>query len=77
MRFVSAAFATILILFPMSGFAQSRGGHGHPHQGGQTQMIGPYEAELVVKGSDVTLFILDDKDQKVDASRLSGTAVTP
>ncbi len=74
MRLVSAAFATILILFPLSGFAQSRGGAGHPHQGGQTQMIGPYEAELVVKGSDVTLFILDDKDQKVDASRLSGTA---
>jgi nitrogen fixation protein FixH len=74
MRFVSAAFATILILFPISGFAQSRGGAGHPHQGGQTQIIGPYEVELVVKGSDVTLFILDDQDQKVDASRLSGSA---
>lgn len=74
MRFIAAAFAIVLVLFPTGGFAQTSGGHGHPHQGGQTQMIGPYEVELVVKGSDVTVFILDDKEQKIDASRLSGTA---
>ena len=73
MRFVSQPFSTIFILLPVSGFRPA-GGHSHPHQGGQTQIIGPYEVELVVKGTEVTLFILDDKDQKVDAAPLSGTA---
>ena len=28
-----------------------------------------------MKGSDVTLFVLDEKDQKVDVSKMSATAV--
>jgi hypothetical protein len=70
MRVIAAAFAFILILLPAG--AQSRG--SHPHHGGQTQIIGPYEVELVAKGTEVTLFILDDKDRKVDAAPLSGAA---
>lgn len=73
MHIIAAAFASVLVLFSAGAVAQT-GSHGHPHQGGQTQMIGPYEVELVAKGTEVTLFILDDKDQKVDASRLSGSA---
>jgi len=66
-------FAAVLIIFfllPTGAFAQ----HNHPHQGGQTQIIGPYEVELVVKGTELTLFVLDKKDQKVDAAQLSGAA---
>ena len=73
MRFMPAAFALALALSPTGAFAQKQG-HNHPHQGGQTQIIGPYEVELVAKGNEVTLFILDDKDQKVDASRFGGAA---
>lgn len=69
----TAAFAALLLTTPLSlpGIAHAQ----HAHQGGQAQKIGAYEAELVVKGSDVTLFVLDDKDRKVDASTMSATAV--
>lgn len=50
------------------------GGHGHAHTG-QEQKIGPYEAELTVRGSEATLTILDDKEQPVDAAQFSATAV--
>ena len=73
MHVIAAAFALILVLFPAGSFAQSHG-HSHSQQGGQTQIIGPYEVELVAKGSELTLFILDNKDQKVDAAQLSGSA---
>lgn len=73
MHFFAAALAAVLVLLPAGASAQTRG-HGHPHHGGQTRMIGPYEAELVVKGSDVTLLLATETEEKVDASRLSGTA---
>jgi hypothetical protein len=72
MRAIASVFAIVFVLLPAGAGAQSRG--DHPHQGGQTQIIGPYEVELVPKGTEVTLFVLDKKDQKVDAARLSGTA---
>jgi hypothetical protein len=43
--------------------------------GGQEVKIGAYEAELVVKGADVTLYIHDSNDQKVDASGFTATAI--
>ena len=49
-------------------------GRGHAHTG-QEQKIGPYEVELAVRGGDATLAISDDKEQPVDASRFSATAV--
>jgi hypothetical protein len=59
-----------------AGGAMAQGGHSHAApNGGQIQQIGAYEAELVVKGSDVMLYVVDDKEKKVDASRLSATAV--
>jgi nitrogen fixation protein FixH len=50
-------------------------GHAHSHHGGQEVKIGAYEAELVVAGSEITLYVHDAKDQKVDASGFSATAV--
>ncbi len=47
----------------------------HAHQGGYAQKIGPYEVELVVKGSELTAFILDAKENKVSSSEFSATAV--
>ncbi|NBJ13594.1 adenylosuccinate synthase [Microvirga arsenatis] len=63
-----------LALTPAAALAQ---GQGHAHaaaNGGQIQKIGAYEAELVVKGADVMLYLVDDKEQKVDASTFSATA---
>lgn len=70
LRFLMAAG---LALAPALALAQ---GHSHAApNGGQIQKIGSYEAELVVKGSDAMLYVVDDKEQKVDASKLSATAM--
>jgi hypothetical protein len=61
-----------LSLLPGLAWAQD---HGHSHQGGQEVKIGKYQVELVVKGSDMTLFVHDSKDQKIDAKDLTATAV--
>jgi len=61
-----------LSLAPAAAWGQ---GHGHAHHGGQEVKIGAYEAELVVKGADVTLYLNDTKDQKVDAAKFTATAV--
>lgn len=50
---------------------------GHSHaapNGGQIQKIGAFEGELVVKGTDVTLYVVDSDEKKVDAAPLSATA---
>lgn len=62
-----------LALSPALARAQAHS-HGAEH-GGQVQKIGSYEAELVVKGSEVMLYVLDDKEKKVDASKFSATAM--
>jgi hypothetical protein len=66
------ALALALVLGAAVAWAQE---HGHSHQGGQEVKIGSYQAELVVKGSDATLFINDVNDQKIDASGFTATAV--
>lgn len=48
--------------------------HAAPN-GGQIQKIGSYEGELVVKGSDIILYVVDADEKKVDAAPLSATAV--
>jgi nitrogen fixation protein FixH len=50
-------------------------GHGHSHRGGQEVRIGNYEAELVVKGAELALYVNDTNDKKVDASDFTATAV--
>lgn len=65
----SVAFATC------GAFAQGAGhGHSHAQHGGQAQKIGRYEAELVVRGAEVTLYVLDEADRPVDAARFAATA---
>lgn len=72
-QLLGAALAALLVVASITAWAQ---GHGHaPANGGQIQKIGTYEAELVVKGADMMLYVLDDKDQKVDATKFSATAV--
>lgn len=70
------AFLTIALLAaPGLAFGQA---HKHAHKapnGGQIVHIGSYEAEMVVRGPEISVYITDEKDQKVDASRFSGTAV--
>ena len=71
----AARMLLVLILCSAPGLVLAQAhSHAAPN-GGQIQKIGTYEGELVVKGSDVTLYIVDEKEQKVDASRLSATAV--
>lgn len=74
-QLVKIAFAACVAISPVFAWAQ---GQGHSHaaaHGGQIQQIGTYEAELVVKGSELMLYVVDEKEQKVDASKLSATAV--
>jgi nitrogen fixation protein FixH len=61
-----------LMLGPAAAWGQAT---GHSHQGGQEVRVGKYEVELVVKGADVTAYVLDDKEKKVDASGLTGSLV--
>lgn len=67
--------ATLPAIQPGTARAQGSGhGHTHAHHGGQAQKIGRYEAELVVRGADVTLHVLDEADRPVDASRFAASA---
>ncbi len=64
-----------LLLIPLAAFAENEHNHAHATNGRQVQKIGVYEAELVFKGADITLYVRDDKDQKVDTATLSATAI--
>jgi nitrogen fixation protein FixH len=52
--------------------------HAHSHaapNGGQIQQIGKdVEGELVVKGSDVILFLVDESEKKIDAAPYAAVA---
>lgn len=37
---------------------------GHAHHGGQTAKVGKYEVELVVKGNDITAYVLDEQTER-------------
>lgn len=74
-QLVRTAFAACVVMSPVFAWAQ---GHGHSHasaHGGQIQMIGAYEAEPVVKGGEMMLYVIDEKDEKVDATKFSAMAV--
>lgn len=77
MRLLALVFASMILALADPNFVSAQE-HNHSHaaaHGGQVKKIGAYEAELVVKGADVQLYLLDDKDRKVDAARFSATAV--
>ncbi|WP_149536663.1 hypothetical protein [Siccirubricoccus phaeus] len=61
------------LLAPALAWAQGAG-HGHAHSGNEVK-IGRHEVELVVRGGQATLSIVDEKEQPVDAAAFSATAV--
>jgi hypothetical protein len=70
------ALLVITALFGLATVLGKAGGHSHAApNGGQIQRIGAYEGELVVRGPEVMLYVVDEKEQKVDASKLSATAL--
>jgi nitrogen fixation protein FixH len=75
--FVARGFLAASAALMLSGAGvMAQGGHSHvAANGGQIQQIGAYEAELVVKGADVMLYIVDKQEKKVDAAKFSATAV--
>ena len=77
MTFVARGFVAASAALMLSGAGvMAQGGHSHvAANGGQIQQIGAYEAELVVKGADVMLYIVDKQEKKVDAAKFSATAV--
>ena len=73
--FASAPPATWAYVAAGGGRAHAQSGQQRHVHTGQEQKIGPYEIELAVKGSEATLAISDERDQPVDASAFSATAV--
>ncbi len=72
MRLVLLAF---LVAAPSAVHAQAKQ-HSHAAEhGGQIQFIGKVEAELVVKGAEVTLYLNDEDDRKLDAAKFTATVV--
>lgn len=65
----------VLAALSAPALARAQGAsHGHAHTG-QEQKIGPYEVELVVRGGEATLAISDARDQPVEVSGFSASAV--
>jgi len=71
-RAASLGALTLGLIF--AGHASAEKGHAHAANGGQVQSIGKFEGELVVKQGTVTLYLIDESEQKVDASKYSATA---
>lgn len=65
--------ASAIIALSYPALAQ---GHSHAApNGGQIVNIGKLEAEMVVRAGEISLFLTDSKDMKVDASSYSAAAV--
>ncbi len=75
MKLSHLGLAAGLTLLPVSAWAADGHDHAHSANGGQVQKIGVYEGELVVKGSDITLYVRDEQDKTVDATTFSATAI--
>lgn len=67
------AVLSVAALSPLAAFAQAHS-HTAPN-GGQIVQIGKFEAELVARPSEIAVYLTDEKEQKVDASGFSATAV--
>ena len=72
-RRTMTGLAAAVALAPAQARAQVAG-HGHAHSGNEIR-IARYEVELVVRGGQATLSIVDDKEQPVDAAAFGATAV--
>lgn len=69
---LGASLALGLFAASTSAMAQ---GHSHAApNGGQIQQMGAYEGELVVKGAEVMLYVVDAQEKKVNVAGFSATA---
>lgn len=73
---IRAGLVGAVIAFAGSGAAVAQHAHSHAApNGGQIQQIGKaVEGELLVKGSDLTLFLVDESERKIDAASYSAMA---
>ncbi|KAB1070118.1 hypothetical protein [Methylobacterium planeticum] len=74
----NTVLAAMLSLPMLPALAGALHAHDHAHaapNGGQLKQIGAYEAELVVKGSEMSLHLVDEQERKVDAQAFSASAV--
>ncbi len=72
MRLAATALGLALALVPISGFA-----HGElpmASHGGIMQEAGEMYLELVVKGTDVTVYMLDEARKPMPGAQATGTA---
>jgi hypothetical protein len=72
MRLAATAFGLTLALAPVSGFA-----HGElplASHGGVMQEAGEMYLELVVKGNDVDVYVLDEARKPLPGAQATGTA---
>ena len=72
MRLAATALGLALALAPVSGFA-----HGElppASHGGLVQEAGEMYLELVVRGTDVTVYVLDEARKPVPGTQATGTA---
>ena len=74
-RFTALTIVAALWAAAPAAFAQSHS-HAAPN-GGQIQKMGVYEGELVVKGSEVILYVVDAAEKKIDSGPLTATATEP
>jgi nitrogen fixation protein FixH len=74
---MNSRIAALAIVAAAMTAAPAAMAQGHSHaspNGGQIQKLGSYEGELVVKGSEVILFVVDSAEKKVDSAPLTATA---
>ena len=65
--------AALFALSPAAALAQAHS-HAAPN-GGEIVQIGKLEAEMVVRPREISVFLTDEKEAKVDAKDFSATAV--
>lgn len=74
----NTVLAAALSLLALPTLAEALRAQDHSHaapNGGQLKQIGTYEAELVVKGSEMILHLVDEQEREVDAQAFSASAV--
>ena len=77
MNIVAALALSFMLIL---NIAPSLGADQHDHakvgaNGGQVMDAGPYHLELVVKGQELTLYVLDDKNSKISVDGAKASAI--
>lgn len=72
MKFVAASLMMALAIAPVPVFAH--GERPQPAHGGDMQDAQGFWVELVVKGSDVTVYVMSEDHKSIPSQQISGTA---